>query len=117
MKLGPQLLKNIIEGAIFASPVPMAIDDLLVLFAEDEKPGRQQMQALIKELQNEYATRALELVQVASGYRFQVRAQFSPWVSKLWQDKAPRLSRATSAIHRRWFLTSRRNTQPVPTTR
>lgn len=94
MKLSPQLLKNVIEGAIFASPMPMAVEDLQALFADEEKPGKAQVQALIKELQAEYAPRALELVEIASGYRFQVRAQFSPWVSKLWQDKAPRLSRA-----------------------
>ncbi|HQV23193.1 MAG: SMC-Scp complex subunit ScpB [Moraxellaceae bacterium] len=94
MSLSPQLIKNIIESAIFASPLPLSADELLNLFADEEKPKRQQLQSLIKELQNEYASRPLELVEIASGYRFQVRAKFSPWVSKLWQDKPPRLSRA-----------------------
>ena len=94
MKLSRQLVKNFIEGAIFASPMPLSIDDIAVLFADDEKLSRKELQILIKELQTEYALRALELVEVASGFRFQVRAQFSPWVSKLWHEKPPKLSRA-----------------------
>lgn len=94
MKLSPSLVKNILESAIFASPSPLSVDELLALFVDEEKPSRQQLQNLIKELQNDYATRPLEIVQIASGYRFQVRAKFSPWISKLWQDKPPKLSRA-----------------------
>ncbi|HNG10746.1 MAG TPA: SMC-Scp complex subunit ScpB [Agitococcus sp.] len=94
MKLSQSLLKNILESAIFASPSPLSVEELLSLFADEEKPTRQQIQTLIKELQNDYATRPLEVVEVASGYRFQVRAKFSPWISKLWQDKPPKLSRA-----------------------
>ncbi|MDO9179786.1 MAG: SMC-Scp complex subunit ScpB [Agitococcus sp.] len=94
MKLSRQLVKNVIEGAIFASPMPLSIDDIAVLFADDEKLSRKELQILIKELQTEYALRALELVEVASGFRFQVRAQFSPWISKMWPDKPARLSRA-----------------------
>lgn len=94
MNLNPQLIKHIIESAIFASPMPLSVDELLNLFNDDEKPSRQQLQNLIKELQTEYATRPLEIVGIASGYRFQVRAQFSPWVSKLWHQKPPKLSRA-----------------------
>ncbi len=94
MSLSRQLVKNVMEGAIFASPMPLAIDDLVVLFSEDEKLSRQELLKLIKELQTEYVGRALELVEIASGYRFQVRAQFSPWVSRLWPEKPPRLSRA-----------------------
>ncbi len=94
MKLSQSLLKNIIESAIFASPSPLSIDEILSLFADEEKPSRQQIQTLIKDLQNDYATRPLEVVEIASGYRFQVRAKFSPWISKMWQDKPPKLSRA-----------------------
>lgn len=94
MKLSQSLLKNILESAIFASPSPLSIDELLALFVDEEKPSRQQVQSLIKELQHDYAARPLEIVQIASGYRFQVRAKFSPWISKLWQDKPPKLSRA-----------------------
>lgn len=72
MNLNPQLIKNILESAIFASPMPLSIDELLNLFADDEKPSRQQLQSLIKELQKEYATRPLEIVEIASGFRFQV---------------------------------------------
>ena len=94
MKLSRQLVKNIIEGAVFASPMPLGLEEIAVLFDDDEKLSRKELQSLIKELQTEYALRALELAEVASGFRFQVRAQFSPWISKMWPDKPPRLSRA-----------------------
>ena len=55
MKLSRQLVKNVIEGAIFASPMPLSIDDIAVLFADDEKLSRKELQILIKELQTEYA--------------------------------------------------------------
>ncbi|PTQ89563.1 SMC-Scp complex subunit ScpB [Agitococcus lubricus] len=94
MTLQTALIKQIIEGAIFAHSTPLSLDDLAVLFVEEERPTRSQLSALIKEIQQDYHQRPLELVEIASGYRFQVRAQFSPWISKLWQDKPPRLSRA-----------------------
>ncbi len=94
MKLSTALIKNVIESAIFASSEPLTVDELLNLFADEEKPSRLQLQILLKELQTEYATRPLEIVEIASGYRFQVRAKFSPWISKLWHDKPPKLSRA-----------------------
>ena len=62
MKLSQSLLKNILESAIFASPSPLSVEELLSLFADEEKPTRQQIQTLIKELQNDYATRPLGLV-------------------------------------------------------
>ena len=100
MKLSRQLVKNIIEGAVFASPMPLGLEEIAVLFDDDEKLSRKELQSLIKELQTEYALRALELVEVASGYRFQVRAQFSPWISKMWPEKPPRLSRAPRVCRR-----------------
>ena len=48
MKLSRQLVKNVIEGAIFASPMPLSIDDIAVLFADDEKLSRKELQILIK---------------------------------------------------------------------
>lgn len=92
--LRPALIKEIIESAIFASPTPLSQEALLHLFVEEERPAPKQLQALLHELQNDYAARPLEIVEVATGYRFQVRAKFSPWISKLWHDKPPKLSRA-----------------------
>ena len=104
MKLSRQLVKNVIEGAIFASPMPLSIDDIAVLFADDEKLSRKELQILIKELQTEYALRALELVEVASGFRFQVRAQFSPWISKMWPDKLYAVSLSAPRLLRHYLI-------------
>ena len=56
--------------------------------------GRKKIRQVLKELQANEADRGIELVQVASGYRFQARQDLSPWVSRLWDEKPPRYTRA-----------------------
>ncbi|RZU44892.1 condensin subunit ScpB [Fluviicoccus keumensis] len=94
MGLDRKLVRGIVEGAIFASPVPMPVEELQQLFVDSEKPGRQEILRAISDIQSAYADRAVELIEVSSGYRFQVRKQFAPWVGKLWEEKPQRLSRA-----------------------
>ncbi len=94
MGLDRKLVRGIVEGAIFASPVPMSVESLQQLFVDGEKPSRQEVLRAIGELQTAYAERAVELIEVGSGYRFQVRALYAPWVGKLWEEKPQRLSRA-----------------------
>lgn len=94
MGLDRKLVRGIVEGAIFASPVPMPVEGLQQLFVDGEKPGRQEILRAISDIQSAYADRAVELIEVGSGYRFQVRKQFAPWVGKLWEEKPQRLSRA-----------------------
>lgn len=95
MNVDRQLAQRIVEGAIFASPAPLSLDELQAVFPDGEKPTRSELQRLVRELQEVYAQRAIELVEVASGYRFQVRAQYSSWIGRLWQEKPARLSRAS----------------------
>ncbi|HEX5277856.1 MAG TPA: SMC-Scp complex subunit ScpB, partial [Fluviicoccus sp.] len=94
MGLDRKLVRGIVEGAIFASPVPLPVEGLQQLFADGEKPGRQEVLRAIADIQAAYADRAVELAEVGSGYRFQVRQRYSPWVGKLWEEKPQRLSRA-----------------------
>jgi segregation and condensation protein B len=94
MGLDRKLVRGIVEGAIFASPTPMSVESLQQLFVDGEKPSRQEVLRAIGELQTAYAERAVELIEVGSGYRFQVRALYAPWVGKLWEEKPQRLSRA-----------------------
>ncbi len=90
-----QHLKNILEGALLAADRPLDINRLLKLFAAEEAlPSRKEIRDALNMLEDEYRTRAIELKEVASGFRIQVREEFSPWISKLWEERPPRYSRA-----------------------
>ncbi len=90
---GPDL-RWIVEGALFAAGGPLTLDQILALFAEDERPERAQVLAAIESLVADYEGRAIEIVQVAGGWRVQVRAAVAPWVARLWDEKPARYSRA-----------------------
>jgi len=89
-----QKLKNIVESALFAAGEPLSIDRLLGLFEEEERPEKKSLQAIISTLQQECEGRGIELREVSSGYRYQARTDVSRWVSRLWEERAPRYSRA-----------------------
>ncbi len=94
MSIEHEKIKNIIEAALFAADKPMSIDQILALFDLDELPERADLKKILATLEEEYQARGIELKQVSSGYRFQVRQQYSHWVSKLWEEKPPRYTRA-----------------------
>ena len=87
-------LKSILEAALMAAGRPLSIDQMLMLFLDSEQPERDEIRIALEELQNDYADRPVELKQVASGYRIQVREQYSEWVSRLWSERPSRYSRA-----------------------
>lgn len=87
-------LKNIIEAALFAANRPLPIDQLLSLFPENEQPERSQIREVLQQLQQDYLQHGIELVQVASGYRFQIKQELAPWIKRLWNERPPRHSRA-----------------------
>lgn len=86
-------VRQIIEAAIFAADSPLSRQAIQELF----DPGFLDAAGLAKHLEwikEQYQERGIELVEVASGFRFQVKKTLGPWVSRLWQEKAPRYSRA-----------------------
>ncbi len=87
-------LKNIVEGALLAAGEPLSLDRLLSLFSEHEQPDRQALRGALAELAHDYANRGMELTEVASGYRIQVRRELAPWVQRLWEERPSRYSRA-----------------------
>jgi segregation and condensation protein B len=87
-------LVNIIEAALLASSNPVSMDKLLGLFPEEAKPERQELRNALDALSEACAERGIELREVNSGYRLQVKEQYAPWVSKLWEERPPRYSRA-----------------------
>jgi len=88
------LLKAILEGALLAAGGPLTLDSLLGLFGEEERPSRDALLTAIGSLERDYLDRGIELVQVAGGYRVQVRSECAPWVARLWDEKPVRYSRA-----------------------
>lgn len=87
-------LKNIIEAALLASGQPLSLDQLQCLFEEHERPAKVDIRQILDILQEDYAGRGFELKEVASGYRIQVCAEMQPWISKLWEERPPKYSRA-----------------------
>ncbi|HAK51321.1 MAG TPA: SMC-Scp complex subunit ScpB [Gammaproteobacteria bacterium] len=86
-------LQQIIEGAILAADSPLGIDHMISLF-EGEQPTRAQIRDVLKEIETSCEGRGFELKKVSSGYRFQVRTEYGEWVSRLWEEKPQRYSRA-----------------------
>ena len=89
-----QQLKNIVEAALLAAGEPLSVDRLLGLFEEDEQPEKKEIVAAVTTLQGECEGRGVELRELASGYRYQAKSDGSRWVSRLWEERAPRYSRA-----------------------
>jgi len=87
-------LKQIVEAALLAADEPLSLDRISSLFERQGRPQRADIQGVLDELGREYEGRGVELVEVASGFRIQVRHQLSPWIGRLWEERAPRYSRA-----------------------
>ncbi len=92
--VSPEILRQIIEGAILAAAQPLTIARMRELFDEDLAPAREDIQAALEQIQSSYTDHGIELKEVASGWRFQVREQLAPWVNRLWEEKPQRYSRA-----------------------
>src|SRR5580765_1998263 len=89
-----ELLKRIVEAALLASSTPLSLPQLFTLFAEDELPSHDDLARALDELARDSEGRGIELKEVASGFRYQVRAEVNPWVSRLWTERQTRYSRA-----------------------
>ena len=85
--------KRVLETALICAAQPMAVRELRVLF--DDALGADTLKVLLQELQQDWALRGVELVQVASGWRFQSRPEMRQYLDKLHPEKPPRYSRAT----------------------
>jgi segregation and condensation protein B len=88
------LLRHIIEGAILAAAKPLSIDQLRELFEEHERPSAEELRVVLEDIRDHYQKRGFELREIGSGWRFQVVQDVAPWVSRLWEEKPQRYSRA-----------------------
>ena len=89
-----QSQKNIIEAVLLAAGKPLRLDAIIDLFDEAQAPDRDAARAMLDALNKEYQGRGIEIARVASGYRLQVKKELSHWVSKLWEEKPARYTRA-----------------------
>ena len=89
-----QKLKQIIEGALLAAGKPLPLDRMEALFNENERPEKEALEQALEAIEADCQQRGFELKKVASGYRFQVRQEFSEWIGRLWEEKPQRYSRA-----------------------
>jgi len=87
-------VKYILEAALMASEGPLDLEQMQGLFDPMLAPDRQTLRQALAELEHDYTGRGLEVKRVASGWRIQVREQYAPWVSRLWEEKPGRYSRA-----------------------
>ena len=88
----PSDAKRILEAALLASQEPLDIAELKRLF--DGEVGAETLRSLLAELAEEWDGRAVALVRLASGWRFQTRPEFGPYIERLFPEKPPRYSRA-----------------------
>jgi segregation and condensation protein B len=87
-------LACVVEAVLLAAGRPVSVAQLLELFDESQRPQPEEIQAALTDLQQSYEGRGVELREVASGWRVQVRAQHADVVSRLWQERPSRYSRA-----------------------
>jgi segregation and condensation protein B len=87
-------LKSIIEAVLMAADEPVDMAGLAALFSDDERPSNAEIGTALSELREDYAERGIQLKEVASGYRIQVREEVNPWVARLWEERPQRYSRA-----------------------
>ena len=87
-------LSGVVEAVLLAAGRPVTIDQLLELFDENQRPAPEDIAAALADLQQSYADRGVEVREVASGWRVQIRPQYADVVSRLWQERPSRYSRA-----------------------
>jgi segregation and condensation protein B len=92
--MNDQYVRNVIEAALLAAGRPLSMDELVGVFDERDESSAEEVRAALAALTAEYETRGLELLEVASGYRIQIRASVAQPVARLWQERPAKYSRA-----------------------
>jgi segregation and condensation protein B len=90
----PQLLQRILEGALLAAGEALPLERIQSLFEEASRPAKSDLLAALAALRERCQGRGYDLVEVASGWRFQVATDLAPWVNRLWEEKPQKYSRA-----------------------
>lgn len=92
--MNQETIKHIVEAALLAAGRALSLKDLLGLFDAREAPGKDVFLAAIEDLRQDYSERGIDVVEIASGYRIQVRLEMTTNLTSLWQERPPRYTRA-----------------------
>lgn len=92
--LNDMVLDDIVEAALLAAGEPLPLERLETLFLEEECPSRRDFRQVLERLQQRHSGGALELLETVSGYQLRIRPRLSQWVSRLWDERPQRYSRA-----------------------
>src|SRR5580692_7684431 len=92
--MNDQYVKNVVEAALLAAGRPLTMDELVGVFDERDGSNADEIKAAIASLAVDYESRGLELLEVASGYRIQIKAAVAQPVARLWQERPAKYSRA-----------------------
>jgi segregation and condensation protein B len=88
-------IKHVVEAALLAAGRPLTLDRLVELFAaKGDGPDRATLKRIVDALAADYQGRGIEIKEVATGYRVQVKRTMSDWLQPLWEERAPRYTRA-----------------------
>ena len=90
-----RLITRIVEAALLAASQPLTLQQLHGLFPLDEPAPDGSIEQALDTLREQCADRGVELVELASGYRYQVKAEVHQWVARLWSERQTRYTRAT----------------------
>lgn len=93
--LEKESLALLLEAAILAYQMPLPIEKMQELFEEAQAPSLNELRGALSYLKEQCENRGVELLEVASGFRFQSKQDYAPWLVKLWEEKPQRYSRAT----------------------
>jgi len=87
-------LNEILEALLLSASRPINIDEMVKVF-DDPKPSKDDIRSALNQLDEDCIERGIELKQVASGYRLQVKQNLSAYVAKLWEERPQKFSKAT----------------------
>ena len=92
--MNEQYVRNVVEAALLAAGRALSVDELTALFGASEGSNEGDVRTALSTLESEYQDRGLELKEVANGYRIQIRSGVAEPISKLWQERPAKYSRA-----------------------
>ena len=87
-------IRLFIEAALLAAGRPLSVDQIHGLFEADAAPEKPEIRKAVKGLIEEYETRGITIVEVASGFRMQIKSTMAERLHRLWEERPPRYSRA-----------------------
>ena len=93
--ISDEFLVRILEAALMAANAPLTLLQINSLFPLDQQPGKDRIIGALDTLMDDCQDRGIELIEVASGYRFQVKKDVHPWVSRLWTERQTKYTRVT----------------------